>query len=422
MIAGLGDKSDFVATVPNVDVARLDLTREELDLFSRVGRVAQISWLLEVCGLPEPLAIALLLSLRAKGAVVPARVQKAAPPPPGNAAALGENVELSDERKRDILEMEIAVEVKNHFELLGVAPDATPEAIRKSFFELSLKFHPDRYFQKNLGSYRARIELVFRKLSLAYETLSDDVKRKAYLKANPGVVAAAAATAAAAAAAKRAAATPAPAPKSPTPVPKAPEPPKPRTAEDDARDAERRSRFARHPYFAKGARTSELLSRAKEHIAKGDFGHAFTDLHMAHQIDAKNEEVKHLLAEVRVKNDAARAAAELKRGLEELDQGKETAALAAFKSAVHIDPKNARAAYMAAKLTWDKSGDSKESSGYAQKAVDADPKNPDAHVLLALILDAAGMKANAKRHFEEALKLDPKHPEAKKHVKGRWPF
>jgi curved DNA-binding protein CbpA len=403
VIAGLGEKSDFVAAVPQVDATRLNLTPEERELFDRVGRAAQISSLITGSAHPEARTIALLLSLRAKGAVVPAKVQAAGPSAPTAAAALNEDVELTDERKREILEMEAALETKNHFEVFGVPTNVTQDELKRSFYELSRKYHPDRYFKKNLGSFRARVELVFRKLSQAYELMSDPKRRDAYLRANPLPFANDPVRPAAA------------------PVPARPAAPKARTAEDDVRDAERRGRLAKHPYFAKGARLNELIARGKEHMAKGDFGHAFTDLHMAHQIDGTNDEVNKMLTVVRAKNDAARSDVELKRGLDLLEQGSEPQALSAFRSATNIDSKNSKAAYMCAKLIWDR-GETKEAMAYAQKSVDADGNNPDAHVLLARIMEANNMKAMSKKHFEEALRLNPKHAEAKKHVKGRWPF
>jgi curved DNA-binding protein CbpA len=406
MIAGLGEKTDFVASVPNVDPSRLQLTDEERLLFDRVGRAAQIFQLVAGSQLPEAKTIALLLSLRAKGAIVPARVQRAQQAPGiASAAALNEQVDLSDEKKREILELEAAVDTKNHFELFGLKVGATPEQLKQAFYELSRKFHPDRFFNKNIGSFRARIELVYRKLSQAYETVSDEQKRAAYLKANPALIEQEPSRAASRAPDR-----------APEPLPRAP------SAEDQAREAERRSRLSRHPYLAKGARLKELIARAKEHIELSDWGHAFTDLHMAHQLDPGNEEAKKLLGQVRAKNDEHRAEIEVKRGLELLEQGNDAGALAAFKTASSIAPHHARAAFMVAKLMWDKAHDSKEVLHFAQRAVENDPKNPDHHVLVARIMDHTGMKALAKKHYEEALKLNPKHAEAKKHVKGRWSF
>ncbi len=405
MIAGLGEKTDFVATVPNVDPSKLNLTADERALFERVGRAAQIFQLVAGSQFPEAKTIALLLSLRAKGAIVPARLQRTQSSPQAvSAAAMQEEVDLSEEKKREILELEAALETKNYFELFGVKPGADATQVRDAFYELSRKFHPDRFFKKNIGSYRARIEHVYRKLSVAHETLTDDARRAQYLKAHPELV-----DAEPVKAISRTQSSPAAVPK-------------PQSAEDEARDAERRHRFAKHPYFAKTQRMKELLGRAREHMAKGEWSHAFTDLHMATQVDATSEEAKKLLAEVRAKHDVQRSEVELKRGLELLDQGNETGALAAFKAAAAIDNHNAKAAYMVAKLMWDKSHDPKEVLTFAQKAVENAPKNPDYHVLIARIQDQAGMRALAKKHFEEALKLNPNHAEAKKHVKGRWPF
>ena len=96
--------------------------------------------------------------------------------------------------------------------------------------------------------------------------------------------------------------------------------------------------------------------------------------------------------------------------------------MAAFKSAAELDRKNAKAAFTVGRLMWDKSHDSKDVLHFAQRAVENDPKNPDFHTLVAKIMDHTGSKALAKKHWEEASRLNPKHHEAKKHVKGRWPF
>jgi Flp pilus assembly protein TadD len=75
-----------------------------------------------------------------------------------------------------------------------------------------------------------------------------------------------------------------------------------------------------------------------------------------------------------------------------------------------------------AKLTWSSSSESKEAISFAQKAVELEPGRVEYRVQLARMLDSAGMKALAKRQFEKVLEMDPKNAEAKKHIKGRWPF
>jgi DnaJ-class molecular chaperone len=60
------------------------------------------------------------------------------------------------------------------YRTLGVTRDATPDAIRKAYRKLARKHHPD----VNPGDQQA--EETFKKVSAAYEVLSDDKKRAAY--------------------------------------------------------------------------------------------------------------------------------------------------------------------------------------------------------------------------------------------------
>lgn len=60
------------------------------------------------------------------------------------------------------------------YEALGVSKTATADEIRKAYRKLARKYHPD----VNPGDKRA--EEQFKKISAAYDVLSDDKKRKAY--------------------------------------------------------------------------------------------------------------------------------------------------------------------------------------------------------------------------------------------------
>ena len=63
---------------------------------------------------------------------------------------------------------------QNYYEILGVEKNAGGEEIKKAYRTLSLKNHPDR----NNGS--AESTALFQKISQAYDTLSDDQKRRQY--------------------------------------------------------------------------------------------------------------------------------------------------------------------------------------------------------------------------------------------------
>jgi Flp pilus assembly protein TadD len=58
-------------------------------------------------------------------------------------------------------------------------------------------------------------------------------------------------------------------------------------------------------------------------------------------------------------------------------------------------------------------GDRKAAAGYFQKAIDADPNDPDYHFNLAIELNRSGDLAGASRHLREALALKPSDGEAK---------
>lgn len=60
---------------------------------------------------------------------------------------------------------------KNYYEILGVSKSASKDEIKKAFYKLAHKYHPD----KKDGD-----EAKFKEVNEAYQTLSDDIKRKQY--------------------------------------------------------------------------------------------------------------------------------------------------------------------------------------------------------------------------------------------------
>jgi len=308
--------------------------------------------------------------------------------------ASAEDIDLDADRQAEILSLDRILGGLNHFEVLGLSPGASNAQVKKAYHEASRRYHPDRYFQKNLGSFRARIERIFKRISEANAVLTDPQRRKEYEQAHPEL--------------KSAPAQPARA-----------------SADEARRSQERRARFAKHPYLARGNRLNELIARGKESAKAGDFGRAYTDLHMASQLDPKNHEIHALLTEVRHTHELQRASEELKRGMEAEKIGDLIAAAKSFVGAANMDKKNALAASKAASLLLKTGQDPKEARALAQRAVDLEPNKADHRFMLATVLEAAGMTRLAHRHFEEATKMNPNHPEAKKRLKpkkSRWLF
>ncbi|GAU39800.1 hypothetical protein TSUD_219750 [Trifolium subterraneum] len=70
--------------------------------------------------------------------------------------------------------------IDDYYKILKVNHDATYEELKKSFNNLSLKWHPDRIKQNPLR--KQEFETKFKKISEAYDVLSDPKKRQIYDK------------------------------------------------------------------------------------------------------------------------------------------------------------------------------------------------------------------------------------------------
>jgi curved DNA-binding protein CbpA len=93
---------------------------------------------------------------------------------------LDEDVDLSVERKRVILEAFHHLDDTSHYQLLKVDPLADKKTIKNAYYEIVNVFHPDRYFGKNLGSFKPKLERVFARLTEAYDTITRAGPRAEY--------------------------------------------------------------------------------------------------------------------------------------------------------------------------------------------------------------------------------------------------
>ncbi len=114
----------------------------------------------------------------------PAPAPPVSPPPgptaTGDEAILAEDNDLEPELRRRILDAFRTLEERDHYSLLGVGEGADRKAVKRAYYELAAAFHPDRYFRKRLGSFKVRMEVVFTRLTIAHDILSDREKRTEY--------------------------------------------------------------------------------------------------------------------------------------------------------------------------------------------------------------------------------------------------
>ncbi|HET9157715.1 MAG TPA: J domain-containing protein, partial [Myxococcaceae bacterium] len=250
---------------------------------------------------------------------------------------LTEAVDLDPDRKREILARE-ALLGRDDWTVLGLKPGATAEAVKLAYFDASRVFHPDRYYGKNLGSFRARLERIFQRLSEAHETLTEALRK------SPPPSTGGARSAPGASHTSNAAA--------------------------DPRAEERRARLARHPYLATKARAGALVEEAQRQMkaapekalhlleqAKALGGHAGKARAPALEVEAKQQ------------LNSKRAEEQMKTGSAAAQDGDAAAAAHAYVRASELDPQRPDAAYEAARWVLKAGRPLAEARGFAQRAV-----------------------------------------------------
>ena len=69
---------------------------------------------------------------------------------------------------------------KNFYQLLEVPRTASEEDIKKAYFQMARRFHPDRFDRKASAEYKGQIDEVFDAITSAYRILSNKDKRATY--------------------------------------------------------------------------------------------------------------------------------------------------------------------------------------------------------------------------------------------------
>lgn len=303
---------------------------------------------------------------------------------PSRAAAMAESVDLDPQLRADIFDFDAALESMNLFAVLGARNGASPEEVQAASAERGKRFNLASFQGKSLGSFRPKLDRIVRKLAEAERTLTQAELREAYKAQNPALFPA-----------------------------------------DDPREAERRARMARHPYLMRKAKAVDHVASAKKALAEGRASVALTEVQIARQVDGPNAELSKIEADAKALQERQRAKAEIARAEAAEKAADLPLALSAWKAATAADPKHARSAFRAAFLSVQLNEDPKISRALAQKAVDLNPRDAEAHLVLGKALKAGGSEVLADKAFAEVLKLRPDHPELaakKRKLLPFWPF
>ncbi len=153
-------------------LSSLPLDSLEAYAYSRVQKATRLDLLLPVLGGCAPNPGELVLRLLSLGLIRRSAHAEGAPAPL-------DLVEM--ELEAEIEELSRRFEVANHYEILGVPPDATADAIQEAYHELARKYHPDRFSSDSRrDSLREKAESLFTFVTGAYTILADAAARAAY--------------------------------------------------------------------------------------------------------------------------------------------------------------------------------------------------------------------------------------------------
>ncbi len=142
-------------------------------------------------GAPEPAlrawAVMLLLGglspkdVASTAAAAPPALVTAAPASAPRPAAAPRNVDAKTAAvMQDIETRHARLATESHYEVLGIAPTASVEEVKKAYFALAKKWHSDSFAGLQLGAVAAKVEDIFRRVGEAHRVLADPGERKAY--------------------------------------------------------------------------------------------------------------------------------------------------------------------------------------------------------------------------------------------------
>jgi hypothetical protein len=381
--------------------------------------------------------------------------------PPKSDMMPSDGIELAPDRRRRIDDLYVALDLLDHYEVLGVPRRAGKADVRKAYFELSKVFHPDTAFRKNVGAYRAKMEAIFRRLTEAYEVLGKKKSRDDYdaylssigetrdgehalsgehdLSNLPLPTEAAAEAPAPEPPPPTRPADPPPAPVRSTPTeegkrvarellakrfgagrakapePAAPPPPveAPRTKQDAIRDLATTLKGVASQTGGVD-RVSRLVAEARDAANRKDLAGAVRAYRMVLTLAPERADVA--AEHERLARELAASLADRyeQQAVYEEKHQKWAAAAVSWAKVVEGRPDDRDALEHTALALLYAKGDLHRARSFAQRAVDANPERASCRLVLGRVFHAAGLLLNAKRELEAVVRTEPDNDVAKK--------
>jgi curved DNA-binding protein CbpA len=323
---------------------------------------------------------------------------------------LEEPGDLTREERLRILVTERDFAKQNHWQRLGLNGNPQRADVKKAFRELSKRFHPDRYFGRDTGSFADKLHSIFQQLKEANDTLHNDEKRAAYRKK----------------------VSPPPAPKRTTPAPD--RAPKEETEQEkkerlqrleerraqimsERKSRTKRMRMKKIKDTDKGpAKAASLYQAALIHIGKLEYQEAFLSLKLAVEYAPKDQEIKERFEEVSQQVNLERASSIADDALTEGSDGRHQRAAELYLEAWELAPSKTQHVVQAA-FQFAKAGLNKKAEKWAKQAAEDASGRRAIHIAVAEVFEMIGNTDAARSHAERAGTLDPTDGRVKKFLR-----
>lgn len=333
---------------------------------------------------------------------------------------------LKPEELESLKALSKKLEKGDWYDLLGVDGEFEAGDLKKAYYDLSRRYHPDRFYRRNIEGHEELIEAVFAGINKAYNTLRDSTARRrydeAYLKK----------TGAPRKIAKR----------------KPAKPKKPTSSGEVNMNVGRKRGEARKPAGARKAtgtrgrakpaakkivpphilklrrQIAQRLAKARKYyqtaqkeIEDEQWVKAASSLYLACQYDPKNADYKVLHAETSAKANQSRVQQFMEEARNCEDYGKTKQAIYAYEKAIEYDPPTGKPWFLLGRLLLQSEDDDRGALSHFRRAVDKEPSNVGYRLALASQYVKLGMNRNAKREYQAILEREPKHEDAKAGLK-----
>ena len=318
---------------------------------------------------------------------------------------------LNELEQHEIVRIQSATRDGTYYDALGIDGSAAKEDVEGAYHTYVKNWHPDRFFNRDAGDVLSIIDENFAAVTKAFRVLRDPAQRQAYdaelrahrrapnTHARPAVRESGQATPGFEVTFRK--------PERPA-EPRAAEPPERArsvapTAVDKIKQQLQAQIVQARRYFEAGRLDFEA----------GNWVKAEGNLYLATRYDPQNVEYRALHREAVTNGRQQRAAGLVAQAEQAESYGQAKEAIAAYRKAIELDPREGKAWFRLAQLLRTHEDDVRSAVDLYRKAVSKEPRNIEFHLVLAEVYESLGHRENARKVALHASALDRNHAGAK---------